>query len=403
MVYTMIFHSKIIHNQLIAVYTFAINLNFKSFYMKTNFFLAVFAMTAFFFHLNAAVLTVSNNPQIPAQYSDAQIAYNAAANGDVLYLHGSASGYSFTMGYQTDGIPSVVTSKKVRVVGPGFNPTGQNNLTAKLNLQIYPSSESAMDNISIEGIEVSYITISSNDVNATGNYAVNNLQFTRCAFRGPISYSYDPKTSPLNPSINIVQSVIYYGNYLPNEGVSIFNSLVFAGYIDNAYVKNCTMFGTSSTGCYLGFQQISNSVFENCIFKTIVPGCWSSGIPLNSTSTIYNRCLFDYDQSTGSGDNSYNSCLFATNPGFVDDTEGTLNAIPDFISNLDLRLATGSAALTAGAGSTPIGVTGGDFPFTNPKTQGSTTLPQMNTLTISSTSVQQNGSINVSFQAAKQD
>jgi hypothetical protein len=401
----MIFHSKIIHNQLIAVYTFAINLNFKSFYMKTNLFLAVFTITAFFFNSNAAVLTVSNNPQIPAQYIDAQTAYNAAANGDVLYLHGSASGYSFTMGYQTDGIPSVVTSKKVRVVGPGFNPTGQNNLTAKLNLTIAPSSESAMDNISIEGIEVISVNISYADINASGNYAVNNLQFTRCAFRGTVFYNYDAKTSALNPSINIVQSVIYYGNYLPNEGVSIFNSLVFAGYVENAFVKNCTMFSNFSNGYYLGFQQISSSVFENCIFKTKDPNFSPDGSPLSSTSTVYNRCLFDYDQSTGSGDNSYNSCLFATNPGFVDDsyTAGTLNAIPDFISNLDLRLAAGSAALTAGAGSTPIGVTGGDFPFTNPKTQGSTTLPQMNTLTISSTSVQQNGSINVSFQAAKQD
>jgi hypothetical protein len=373
--------------------------------MKTNLFLAVFTLTAFFFNLNAAVLTVSNNPQIPAQYTDAQTAYNAAANGDVLYLHGTAFVYNLSMGYQTDGNPSVITSKKVRMVGPGFNPTGQNNQTARLNLNIFPSSESAMDNISIEGIEINNVGIYSYDVGGNGNYAVNNLQLTRCAIRGGIGYQYDPKTSPLNPSINIVQSVIYYGGSLPNEGVSIYNSLVFAGNVDNAYVKNCTMFGTSNTGCYLGFSFIANSVFENCIFKTIVPNCWPSGTPLNSTSTIYNRCLFDYDQSTGSGDNSYNSCLFATNPGFVDDThtDGIINPIPDFISNFDLRLATGSAALTAGAGSTPIGVTGGDFPFTNPKTQGSTTLPQMNTLTISSTSVQQNGSINVSFQAAKQD
>jgi hypothetical protein len=398
----MIFHSKIIHNQLIAVYTFAINLNFKTFYMKTNFFLAVFTLTAFFFNSNAAVLTVSNNPQIPAQYTDAQIAYNAAVDGDVLYLHGTASIYYLTMGYQTDGIPSSITSKKVRVVGPGFNPTGQNNQTAKLYLNIYPSSESAMDNISIEGIEITNVGIYNYDVNATGNYAVNNLQFTRCYILGSIGYAYDPISSSLNPSMNIVQSVIGSGNNLPNEGVSIFNSLVFRGYVANAYVKNCTMYGSN---CNLGFNSIANSVFENCIFKTIHPDCYPQGAALNSTSTVYNRCLFDFDQSTGSGDNSYNSCLFATNPGFVDDayTSGTLNAIPDYFSQLDFRLATGSAALTAGAGSTPIGVTGGDFPFTNPKTQGSSTLPQMNTLTISSTSVQQNGSINVSFQAAKQD
>jgi len=74
-----------------------------------------------------------------------------------------------------------------------------------------------------------------------------------------------------------------------------------------------------------------------------------------------------------------------------------------FMNELDLRPAAGSAALTAGPGSTVIGITGGTFPFTNPKLQSRTTLPQMNTLSIGSTSVQQNGSISISFQAAKQD
>jgi hypothetical protein len=363
----------------------------------------------FNFNLNAAVLTVSNNPQIPAQYSDAQAAYNAASDGDVLYLHGSAGQYFLAFGHQTDGVGGTVTSKKVRVVGPGFNPTGQNTLPAYFHFYVYPASETAMDNISIEGVYINNpCLIHNTDFNGQGNFAVNNLQLSRCIYNGTyLAYNFDVFSTGLNPSVQIVQSLFGSANYyvsLP-KGLSVFNCIVYAHAqsFTNAYIKNCTFYLPYNTCSVSSLAGFTGTVVENCIFKTATPDCYPGGVAFGSVATVYNNCLFDGAQSNFSADNAFNNCLFQISPGFVDDTDVDGTTYPSFLNSIDLRLAAGSAALTAGAGNTAIGITGGPFPFTNPRTQGRTTLPQMNTLTISATSVPQNGSINVTFQAEKQD
>lgn len=371
--------------------------------------LLAFITLVFSYNLNAAVLTVSNNPQIPAQYSDAQTAYNAASDGDVLYLHGSAGQYSLAFGYQTDGVGGIVTSKKVRVVGPGFNPTGQNTSPAYFYFNVYPASETAMDNISIEGVFINApCQIFNTDVNSQGNFAVNNLQLSRCQYNGSyLGYAFDVFAAGINPSVQIVQSFIGATSHFTSfpKGLSIFNSAILGHQqgFTNAYIKNCTFYLPVDNCSAQGFGGFNGTVVENCIFKTVTPDCHPNGAPFGSVATVYNNCLFDGVQSNFSADNAFNNCLFQTSPGFVDDAGVDASSLPNFLNSIDLRLASGSAALTAGAGNTVIGITGGPFPFTNPRTQGRTTLPQMNILTISATSVPQNGSINVTFQAEKQD
>ena len=59
----------------------------------------------------ATVITVSNAPNSPAQYTDLQLAINAANNGDTIYVSGSLVNYGV-----------ITIDKPLVLLGAGFNP-----------------------------------------------------------------------------------------------------------------------------------------------------------------------------------------------------------------------------------------------------------------------------------------
>jgi hypothetical protein len=63
------------------------------------------------------VRTVSNNPDIPAQYNSLQATIDAASAGDTILVAGSASSYG-----------NITIGKKLVVYGAGYNnPYGYNS------------------------------------------------------------------------------------------------------------------------------------------------------------------------------------------------------------------------------------------------------------------------------------
>ncbi len=71
----------------------------------------------------ADVLTVSNDPSQPAQYTDIPSAIAAAVSGDTIYIHGSSSQY-FSGAYNID--------KPLTLIGPGKTPRTQHGTMAVL-------------------------------------------------------------------------------------------------------------------------------------------------------------------------------------------------------------------------------------------------------------------------------
>ena len=166
--------------------------------MKYIFTLLAVALTAF---AQATIITVSTNPAVPAQYTDLQLAHNAASTGDTLQLAGSTNQY-----YNPQ------FSKPLTVVGPGWNGPG---LTAILS---YPSVNSGSQGSTFQGLSftnnvdvyvanvvfkecwIYYLGIHTgannllvrncagfNQINGLGN-ALNNV-FTNNCFTGPSTYS----------------------------------------------------------------------------------------------------------------------------------------------------------------------------------------------------------------------
>ena len=69
----------------------------------------------------ATVITVSNAPNSPGQYTNLQTAINAAAVGDTIYVHGSSTSYG-----------NINLKKRLTLIGTGHNPSKSNPLVAQI-------------------------------------------------------------------------------------------------------------------------------------------------------------------------------------------------------------------------------------------------------------------------------
>jgi hypothetical protein len=78
--------------------------------MKNTF--ATISFLVLFFYGNAKVLTLSNDTHQPAMFMSFYDAYNAAQDGDTIYISGSTTSYG-----------DMVLTKKLTLIGGGFqNP-----------------------------------------------------------------------------------------------------------------------------------------------------------------------------------------------------------------------------------------------------------------------------------------
>jgi hypothetical protein len=351
--------------------------------MKTFF---TFVMSCASFLSFAAVLTVSNNPAITAQYSSAQTAYTAAAEGDELYLHGSLTTYVITM-----------TNKKVLLTGPGFNPSGQNNLTAKISLTLQPSNENVLDGLVLNGLQVSSIN------NGLSNISIDQLSLYRCWLSGPITLNNATSSfTCFQCSVILTSGSASYTNGNFNNCL-LADIQGFTNIYTNCLFTNCDLF--------VGIQgSIAVSLTGSTVVNSIVSGNYvgqTRGL-FTSNSNSFTNTIFTRSQTeiNGSNVNTFQNCLFQTNPQYVDGV--IANAFTSFSTNsllaqVDLRLAAGSPAINYGNDGTSVGITGGIAPFTNINTQGNSTLPKLNTFSLDGTTFPQNGTMQINFQATKQD
>lgn len=360
--------------------------------MKKLDFKFLLALLSISFISNAAVRTVSNWTNIPAQFTAVQPAIEASAIGDTVYVHGSPNVY-----------PNFVINKRLTIIGPGFYPQFQNQNRAEVSqVFIYSTVAGSVNNVNIIGLQVTSQIYVGYNINFAVGVPMEGLRVNRCFVAG----LSNPLNGATSSSLIVEQSVFTSTLSTDNFSSVLVNNTIFSNsrigssnQTDaNTVVTNCLFYGSSS-----GPNNITNTIFSNNIFYR----CTNFGA---QTGCTYNRNLTfatDNNTLTFSGAITSNT-IVNTDPLFITPypTASYGNGAPSqpnpFFNDGNLLLQASSPALNQGTDNTDIGPTGGSANF-NYRTQSMSAIPQMVSLIINNSTLPQNGTLNVQFSGQRQN
>lgn len=326
--------------------------------------------------VTAQVLTVSREEDIPAEYTTIQAAVDAANAGDTIYVYGSPSSYS----------ENVTVTKKLALIGAGFNPDKQNRYpTVTSNITLERGSLSAQDASGsyIAGFQISGISLVRNNTTATplediiiernkitstisfgnSNRGVNNI-IVRHNLINSLNLNGFWTNSAAGGSI-ITNNVIAYLNFVNSSTVLIKNNVIFKG--QNSPIKNATFANniflgdyTASNPTLFGSLDVANNTFNNNI--VFIEKLFSS--TYESYYTPSDNLINDFFRtSTYQGSNGGGNNQMATDPLF-ESYDYSISWSSNWDNQFsDFRLQTGSPGKNAGTDGTDIGIYGGTTPW----------------------------------------
>ena len=332
--------------------------------------------------------TVSNNPDIPAQFTQIVQAVESGSllAGDTLLVAGSSTRYdNFTL------------NEPLVIIGAGINnPYG---FTTRVSyVYLYTSAGFTPSGTKLSGLVIESGLYLNGD-QAGGGHVVENVTIERCSMH----YYFD-----FGGNSSIFRNDTIRNCYLKNydcgfanasyEGIAILNCLFDNKRITqgtNADLSNVTLLNNVFINeTQEIFPGINNLVVENNIFfKALPQGCTGCTFNSNTSYGSSNNVLPGVG-NLGDGQNN------DVNPLFVKYT--TSDAAFGWDLGLDFNLQGGSPCIGTGVGSTDRGMYGGPMPIefgTNPS------IPQMTDIifTDDASSVKEEGTLNVKFKAKKQD
>lgn len=342
--------------------------------------------------VSAAVFTVSNNPDRPAQFDNIAAAIAAASDGDTIYVHGSQFAYG-----------DITVTKRLVLVGAGYNSNNQFGLTTRVG------SINVTRTLSVENGSGSTITgFHATNIQAIGVLPVDNITIYRNRVDSQLrTYAGASKGSSWLIYNNIVAQL-----YLGNDGggptsISSTNILVqnniITGFIADASSASILIDHNIFIAAGLGaiyYATISNNLFvrnSGTIFGSNVSFCTFNNNFANLTTitSVSPGTSFLNGNNTGSGNISP-----APNP-FVN--------VPDlgsFTFTGNYRIVNGSAADNAGTDGTDLGIYGGTYPFPSGGTPGGgfdtsalPAIPQITDFNIQNATIQPASTLNVNVKA----
>jgi hypothetical protein len=330
---------------------------------------------------NATIFTVSNNPTVPAQYSDIQVAHNVAEPGDTLQLVGSLNNYSFTL------------SKRLNIIGPGWGtPPGMPANMYSITFAI--GSEGSI----MEGVQITYGAINAANVTIKDSYV----------------YQLNLNASATNL---LVRNCVGLRNIydIGAAGGQMFSNCLF-NYVDGSdssqpytYLdgNNSAMaFPTVFTNCTfykIYMLELYNVQFSNCVmhsFQESFPGYTQDynncpGCSINNSMLFCSGCAFtDIGGAVTLTDNLNNGA----NP-FINAPQ-TLNAYANNttpFNQLNFSLVASSPGINAGTDGTTIGIQGGAYPFAEGSIYGSLSgqVPYVSSFIIDNPVIPQGGTLGI--------
>lgn len=336
----------------------------------------IFTLVTFLFSLsllNSTIITVSNNPAIPAQYTDLQEAIDDASPGDTIYVHGSSFDYG-----------TADINKELHLIGAGFHPLRESSNKSEASIEF----GSEADNSSITGFDLYSVSRQFSSI-VTNHYIV----IQRCYVH---SYIYISGNNWLirNNILEIIDTD-YLGNIIISNNVFTGRSYNQAGIKDSdqssVIIKN-NIFINPAYSSLFAFQNVENAVIYNNIFFYIAPsGC---------ENCIFNNNLtYQTEQnSIPYGNNSGSDNIIGEDPLFVDAEEDVFSIYYNY------QLQETSPGHEAGTDDTDIGLYGGSNPWPEEDIlSGEPAIPQVRTLEILNTTVGQDGEVRFKSNAEKND
>lgn len=375
--------------------------------------LFLFAVAFTHFSTYAAVIIVSNNPNVPGQFTSLQAAIDAATPDDTLYVQGSTTSYG-----------NVTLYKKLTLIGGGAMPNISLSLPSQIGDIYIRYSDDGTSNGSgsaIYGCKIYSIVFGYKLVNTT-YLTVGNITISRNSIGG-IS----------NANTGYIQDINF-------PGINISNNYIGTVYIDrlggNSIIKNNIIENGIQT---TGYMNCGNWVAMNNVIHYRVSGC-TNGVFINNIIYAYDGlgsaslsyCDFTknifYTPSTTQFDpnflslynlnNNHNTTsgnIINQNPNFVhyapnEYIGGYTTSYPGAGPFIDYHLNNDSPGKNYGTDGTDIGIYGGTTPFVEGATSDSRyryfpmpAMPQMLDLTITNPSIPANGTLNVNFTAEKKN
>ncbi len=270
--------------------------------------------------ISATILTVSNNPTYPAQYSTVQSAIDAASVGDTVYIY--PSNYS----------ENLFLYKRLVIIGGGIDPRRPNRLTTyigsgNLNIPTAAGSGSVIMGIYFgNALIIGATSPCDNTVISDCRFAGLNVQGNNTLFENNIVNSY----STFNGTGLIIQNNSFQQEISLQPGAILIRNNIFASNdANNKAIGNGPSLGPS--------VQIQNNIFyknnptnslgstNNCEFKNNIYYLTSAPVPTNvySSGNINADPLFvDYPAAGANFDFNYNYHLQPASPGINYGTDG---------------------------------------------------------------------------------
>lgn len=297
--------------------------------------------------LAQTIHTVDNRPGTTAQFSNLQLAMDAAVNGDYIYIHPSPISYG-----------NGIIRKELHLRGLGHYPELNGGENAKINLLSLSAltiDDTRANNSTISGLEISFIS-------SFPNIPINTIGIINCKITTEIS---------LSPAIDItIQGNIFnnarilFGTVQSNN---IITNNIFDGIAANTIFENVDATNLVHNNLIILKNASNNTVFRN-----------SDALNVKNTMFLFTPISTSTTVASVSSTINYENCLtYSYNGITIDPLTGTgnFNNINPLLQNIgvpenplfnytkDYRVTSGSPAENSGTDSTDLGNYGGNFPF----------------------------------------
>ncbi len=318
----------------------------KSIYQLTSLLFVFFSFSTSF----GAIITVNNNNPSPGQYSDLQLAIDAANAGDTLLIHRSPTSYG-----------NVTLTKRLVLIGEGALPDKAPAGTSTLGNLTLTYNTTTLEHASkskIIGLAITILYLYDKD--ATLLNAVDSISISYCKIIGGIII----KNKIINLKVN--NTILF-----KVSGGSLFNcqfnkNLIYsflAGNTqgqDNIFINNIIF-----QHLYFMGGIAANNIFYNPLTISFAFSCknvvFSNNVLYAPSSTS------DFSNLTSNGNSSVAN-QFNVDPMFVNPTPYNIllnytYTVPANGPFANFHLQVGSPAIGAGTDGNELGLYGGSVPW----------------------------------------
>lgn len=339
--------------------------------MKNLLLTTAFAVFALFAH--ATIITVSNNPDSPGQYTDLQEAADEASPGDTIYIHGSNSSYG-----------SITIRRQLTLIGTGYDPHNQWLLKSQVSGITLSKTDNGLQDASgthIIGLNYSSIGNQANAANPINNVLITRSEGNSISLNQYCSGWSIRKNLIASCSMGGASNIVVQNNVIRGQISGVNNSTVLV--TNNVFHKNSVTTVLSGND-YLTF---TNNILIN---GTVGSGTNCENCTFNNNITTANT-TFLYGSNTGGGN------MVQTDPLCVDVGNG-----PNYPLLNDYTLQPGSPAIDAGTDGTDVGITGGSYPYTV-YNENMPAIPQVIEMNIQNANIPVDEVLHIQVKARKQD